>query len=129
MTIKRNLWKPDTCDCEIEYEWDDSVTEASRVHTPVSIKRCSVHNDISVLADSYNTLLSENTRKNIVSGLLKENLAQGEDDIREKYKWSFTGEGLDRVLRITFDGLTPTQKLTLQSLADNRFGANKAVVE
>ncbi len=29
-------WRPDTCECELHYEWDDTQPEDQRVHTPVN---------------------------------------------------------------------------------------------
>ena len=49
-------WRPDTCQCEIDLEWDDSVPEAQRVFKQNMVKECSVHNGHDILA--------ENRRKN-----------------------------------------------------------------
>lgn len=63
--IKRTTWYPDTCDCIIEYEWDDSISENLRVHTVVNVQRCPIHlNQLSDVA-CFATVNAENTLKNI----------------------------------------------------------------
>ena len=61
-------WRPDTCGCVLEFEWDDAVPSEERIHTPVNIiKACPVH-----LSDSkdgiqkhYEKVIDENRSKNI----------------------------------------------------------------
>lgn len=62
-------WSPDTCDCIIEYEWDDSVPAEERVHTPTTIvKACSAHVIVGGPTNAAHGVFSqvheENTRKN-----------------------------------------------------------------
>lgn len=75
MAIHTNRWKPDTCGCEIIYQWDDSVEQENRVHTSVEkakdnkgkdifTKNCPVHT-IPDHAQLYTAVHEENTRKNV----------------------------------------------------------------
>jgi hypothetical protein len=79
MGIHRTLWSPDTCDCSIEYEWNDSVPSERMVHTVYKVhKVCEAHQHKSILDrhDHYKTILEENQRKNVI-------LAQFMDDFPE----------------------------------------------
>lgn len=32
MPFRTTRWEPDTCDCVVEYDWDDAVSQDTRVH-------------------------------------------------------------------------------------------------
>jgi len=77
---KITLWKPDTCDCILLYEWDDQIPNDLRVHTPVEenidhaglgikTRRCDDHQE-SDLGKLHGKVKAENTKKNIVLGLI-----------------------------------------------------------
>lgn len=90
MSINITSWKPDTCDCELHYSWDNSLSEDLRVHVPVASvttntgeviprKVCAIHDAIDSTikgngkhVDHYNKVKDENTRKNKVLGRLLE---------------------------------------------------------
>jgi hypothetical protein len=55
--IKRTLWKPDTCDCEVEYEWDDKIPAAERTIEVKAHKACPLH---TTAAETF----ADNQRKN-----------------------------------------------------------------
>src|SRR5919109_3126343 len=40
MAIQTTKWHPDTCGCEIDYQWDDTTPEATRQHTIVAVNYC-----------------------------------------------------------------------------------------
>jgi hypothetical protein len=69
MAIHRTLWTPDTCDCSIEYEWDDAVDAKQRTHTAYKVhKVCEAHQhkSISDHHEHYKTILAENQSKNAI---------------------------------------------------------------
>lgn len=139
MAIKTTRWRPkDTCDCVIEYEWDDTTSNDTRVHTFKNIIKCNAH---SILADqdAYTHASEQNRRKNItLSEALDRFIALQETDtdgnivlkkgISFNYSWS--GSGDSRVLTISFTGvnLTTPQKNTLQTALNTRFGVGKVIV-
>lgn len=41
--LRTTQWRPDTCGCVLEYEWDDATTEDARVHTPIVAVPCPAH--------------------------------------------------------------------------------------
>jgi len=69
---KITTWSPDTCDCVINYEWDDTTPEDTRTHTVSSVvKKCSFHEGLNLSAN-YDAILEENTRKNLAIKKVKE---------------------------------------------------------
>ena len=66
-------WHPDTCDCIINYEWDDTDPPETRVHTPTGIvKKCAFHQGTSDIKGHYDSVLEENVRKNVAIKKIKE---------------------------------------------------------
>lgn len=43
MAMQRSRWKPDTCGCEVVYEWDDTQPLETRDHVPVDLTPCPHH--------------------------------------------------------------------------------------
>lgn len=121
MAIQTTTWHPDTCACIIEYQWDDSVPDAARVHTPSRIvSQCPFHAGLSV-ADHGAKLFDENPRKNkTLDAIMTQVPAVILDDIT----WSFDS---NRVLNITCPKLTQGQKTAIQNIANNKFGVGKVV--
>jgi len=73
MTINTTRWSPDTCGCELEYEWNTEENENVRKHEFARIvKACSAHNAIvppnttskPQLKRVFDAVAEENTRKN-----------------------------------------------------------------
>ena len=80
--IKITKWRPDTCGCEIDYQWDDAQNEDVRVHTIFEmIKVCPAHSGETDKVVHYAKVLDENQRKNIV---LKEILEKVPSAVRDK---------------------------------------------
>ena len=138
MTIKTTRWSPDTCNCVIEYTWDSESTEANRTHTLSTISKCSIHQAQSD-STAYTTVLDENPRKNITLGLCMDNgpaalfdtNTDGSKQLKNgiSYNFSFSGTAPNRVLTISFTGITLTnqQKNTIQTVLNNRFGVGKVI--
>ncbi len=81
--IRRTTWRPDTCGCVIEFEWDDSQPEDSRQTTPVrGISVCSLHQDLNT-QEQYNALIEDNSRKNKVEQMLAELLPELTDTVQD----------------------------------------------
>lgn len=74
--IKTNKWHPDTCGCQILFEWDSDVEPDDREHSPIetfngeSTVRCNVHKDLSDISELYAVVKAENMAKNISSNQL-----------------------------------------------------------
>src|SRR5215217_5866543 len=65
MALKITRWSPDTCQCVLEYSWDDTQSENTRTHTPTTIvSKCPAHATIADTNTHFNVIMDENPRKN-----------------------------------------------------------------
>lgn len=142
MTIQTTRYSPDTCDCVIDYNWDDSLPLANRVHTlSTFIKVCSAHQSLGNDTARWNAVFDENPRKNqglqhildnSPTNALYDIAANGQRQLKPALGLvvSFSGTAPDRVLTLSFTGitLTQTQKNTIQSALNTRFGAGKVLI-
>ena len=100
--ITTTKWRPDTCDCEIDYEWDTESDPKTRVHTVKEmVKTCKHHEKLKSKEEKYNKVLDENQTKNKVHGKMLEIASITEEVTDEegnktkklkagkKYDWSF----------------------------------------
>ena len=141
MVINITRWSPDTCDCVIEYSWDSTQPESSRTHTLSNyINKCAAH---AALADDntrWNTVFEENPRKNQALQNILDNspttalydIVNGNRQLKAAlgFNFSFTGTAPNRVLTISFLGisLTTNQKNTIQTFLNTRFGVGKVLI-
>ena len=109
--ITRQLWIPDTCDCQIYTLFDADLPPEEQVQTPIEVEpntipthpdgtlRCEAHSKPidanSNPVEHYNIVLEENQRKNIEHGKI------GSDKV---ITWKFTGESPNRVLHVFHNG-------------------------
>lgn len=139
MTIKITTWSPDTCDCVLAYEWDDSVAENQRTHSLYNvIRRCPDHQSLGTNQTVFSTVLEENPRKNVTRQLILDNaptsvydvdIESGTRDFKKGItaSWSWSGVAPNRVLTLTVTGITLTanQKNAIQTKINERFGVGK----
>jgi len=137
--MKSTKYSPDTCECIVEYTWDDQVEEANRTHDFSEIKKaCPDHAGLTG-ATLYDTLLKENSTKNIlrqeiidsITRLTKKiTVADGSevDDLDVDFNWSFTGNDANRQLNLTMTQLTDPEKTQLQSFMDGLSNSTTAVI-
>ena len=133
--IKITTWKPDTCGCVLEYEWDDTQPENARVHTFRGANIKCTHHQYLVDNTHWNQVLDENQTKNKIHGLLLENFPNLVDIVTEKngeivkkfkpnieYKWAFD---INRKLEVEIIGGSIADKTKLKDLSDTKIGLNK----
>lgn len=102
MAIKVTRWRPDTCECIIEYEWDDTSPLEERIHTHKSIIKCEHHATIDDNIEAHEKVKNENSSKNKVLGHILENFPEVVEEVTDKdgvitkelkggikYEWSF----------------------------------------
>jgi hypothetical protein len=111
---KITRWKPDTCECVIEYSWDTEVPQDLREHVLSTMQSCPLHAGM-VAVDAYQVVLGENQLKNQVTGEVMEQLAIPV----ERVTFSYTAA---RRLQLTIDGIDNYAKATLQSVIEEKFG-------
>lgn len=144
MTLKTTRWYPDTCDCILEYQWDDEVQEDSRTHTPTNIvQKCTAHQTLPNNTNTiYDTINEENPRKNkALDEILQNAPSTAWYDIdatngTRKFKngigisWTWSGTAPNRTMSLSFSGITLTtqQRSNLQTRLNNRFGVGKVTL-
>lgn len=123
--MKITKWSPDTCKCEIDYEWDESVLQGQRVHIINKMVRiCDAHAVYTDKKQCFNAIVKENQKKNNVLGYVLENfpvLVENKMDENGNiskslkpginYVWSFDA---DRNLIVDFKGVSPDVKKLIQ---------------
>lgn len=142
MTIRTTRWRPDTCDCIIDYTWDDTLPQDQIVHNVDNITRkCAAHQHLN----NNNVFLAVNNENPRRMKALKEILDRAPsgmydidpiDGVTRRLKpgidinFSFSGVAPDRVITLTLTGytLTNNQKNTAQTFLDNRFGVGKVIL-
>lgn len=87
MRMTKNIWKPDTCGCILEFEFDADEPAGTRVHTPTECKRACLHhpNDEGHVKH-YEKVLKENQLKNRA---LEDVKTQVDPSVKDKVEWSF----------------------------------------
>ena len=142
MTINTTRWSPDTCDCVIEYTWDDSLPNDQIVLTPTNIINvCPFHTAFATSpANLYAVLTEENPRKNIAIQNILDNGPTSLFDVvgSNRYlkkgitiNFSWTGTAPNRVVHLTIGGVTLTnnQRNTVQNALNTRFGTGKVILD
>jgi hypothetical protein len=120
--IRTTTWRPDTCECVLEYSWDDVTSEASRAHSFVKVVSfCPAH---SLLAgvNLFDAVVGENLRKNRTFDMA---VLQVAALTPEGWAWSYDSA---RVLQVAIPNLTGQKKNQLQSACDTAFGAGKVKI-
>jgi len=142
MVINQQRWQHDTCQCVYIENYNTDTDTFSINHFEVI---CSPHSSISDDTTRYNTLVNDNKRKNFfldsamtsLPTQLTQNFTREDGSTfiglknNIKYNFTFSGTGQSRVLTVSFTGITLTtqQKNTLQSLANQKFGVGKVVIQ
>lgn len=145
MALQRTRFSPNTCGCVLDYQWDDTVAEAVRTHTIVAHTPCATHFGLpttvgKVVETDVATIhpMEQNQRVNKFVGAALEALTDLRDGVTGNFtlkngielQVTWTGTGSNRVLNVLWVGVTLTnaKKTTLQTRADQLFGAGKVVV-
>lgn len=140
--MKSQIWHPDTCQCIIQQEYDDSLPVDEIVISVVDVlRKCEFHNDINnTNQDIYDTIMDENPRKNRSISKIIENAPEewievinqrtGERGLKEgivvDYDFIVEQGKEKRTLELSVIGvdsntLTPTRKTDIQSTLDTEF--------
>ena len=144
--LKTTTWKPDTCGCELHYQWDTDASQDSRSHTPVEsfvdasgevkvTKYCPEHSDHTVHS-LHAQVVEENQSKNyarehvlktlshITKPILDSEGNQTGLDFKSGHEFKYSFDK-NRKLHIEVTGLTDPDKATLDTTIKTKFGNNK----
>lgn len=133
MAQRITKWKPDTCTCVVNFQWDDAVAEDSRVHSLSSIEKCEFHQALSD-ADAFVAVKDENVTKNQVLGIvhtehpdLVDSKADGSTVLKEAYEyaWSFDE---NRKLQVEIKGVDDAKSDAINASIEADLGAGKVEV-
>lgn len=102
-------WRPDTCGCTIEYEWDDAQPEDARVHHLSKISQCEHHAHLDG-PGAFEGVKGENRGKNKALAKLSELTGIDSRDV----SWKF---GRDRVLELDHRDLRGRSKSVRDEVA------------
>lgn len=137
------IWRPDTCQCVIEEIYNGTeIVGGGKV-----VKKCLSHSSVadeSLYGVIYSNADGENKRKNKMLRILLgheevKDIGLSEVKIKEdgssskqlkdgiEYKWSFSGEGAERVLNVEVVGavIDPSKKSEILSSCEQKFGSAK----
>lgn len=74
--IKKTIWRPDTCNSVIEFQWDDSVpAEQRQISLSRVISKCPLYANMTD-EEMFQAVLSDNQKKNIAVEAVKSVLLQ-----------------------------------------------------
>lgn len=103
--MKQTTWRPDTCGCEIVFEWDETIPASERQHEFKKFnKKCQHHNAEPDMAKIHDENKTKNAAVSEVEKLTK------------KYSWSFDA---GRNLIITLDVSEKAKKAQLENALKN----------
>lgn len=132
--MHQNGWGPDTCGCHLLFEYDLDLPEAQRTHTYLgTIRTCPYHQSRGLSGQAlWDAVQSENKRKNTLHTLIE----QVKPDFNyDEYMGGnngspFWGYNENGAIVITCPArITAQQKAALQTLADDRFGIGKVIIQ
>ncbi len=147
MNLSRQIWRPDTCECVVEEEYDRDDFNSPFTCSAV-IKKCDSHknvDDSDLFGVLYTNPDGENKLKNLIHKQLIEDDTLGLTDskinkdgsitktLKENidFNWSFTGKDYDRVININVEGneITDIQQSminnSITNYSVNTLGLNK----
>jgi hypothetical protein len=143
MTTRYVTWSPDTCNCVLQYSWDDTLDLNTQTF-PVSniLNRCPDHTSLEDNDSVYSAVKDENTRKNRALQYILDNGPASLYDLQSDgvtrvlkpsitFNFNITGTAPNRVVTVSFTGvtITQTQKNTAQTFCDNHFGVGKVLIQ
>jgi hypothetical protein len=147
MKLNTTRWSPDTCDCELEYTWDEDLPQEQRTTTISFVnKSCSNHrNLLPNSAVTYSCIIDENQKKNktlstaleLAPNQLADIFTSPDNNIQYYilkkdivFTFSFSGTAPNRILTVQFIGatLTQNQKNSIQNKLNQMFGTGNVVI-
>lgn len=121
MAIQQTTWKPNTCDCEIVYEWDDALPSEQVLATLIKVNRRGDEHANIIDASLISTLREEVHRFEVATELT---IADGWDEDHFTATWD-----PGRTLTITIPDATKSNKVSLQAAIAVQVGLGLVLVK
>lgn len=113
MAKKITQWRPDTCECVIDYEWDDLDPQETRQHIVSEVhKKCEAHRNINNPGEVFATVTGENVLKNRAFAKICEVVGKRGEEMLEEVTFSFDAE---RKLSFDVKGITKAQRQAIEA--------------
>jgi hypothetical protein len=140
MTIQITTWTAGHCNCIIQYEWDDTTSEDTRVHTPVQSIKCPIHSGLSTHKQVYDSVLDESRKASwgllaiLDNGptTLYDTQSNGARTLKQgiNASWTFSGTAPNRTVSISLTGisLSNQQRNAIQNTLNNKFGSGQVTL-
>ena len=127
--IRKTTWSPDTCECVLEFEWDDAVDPEMRTHSVSQVKKtCADHEGIASEGVQFTSVMAENKTKNQVMKKVMDDFPDLVDEVVDenggvskkfkpgiKYEYSFKGKGENRSIEVDFVGVDVLKKSQIKA--------------
>lgn len=114
-------WRPDTCTCVVDYEWDDADPSPAQEHRLVRATICAAH--IAVASSELLAVLqAESRRRSMVLEHCRESQLP-EPATRFEGQWPY------RHLRLSAPDWPDADRLYLMQMCDNTYGPGTVSVE
>lgn len=105
-------WRPDTCSCIIDYEWDDLEPQETRQHIISAVhQKCEAHADLDP-GEVFSVVTDENQMKNRTFAAICEVMGKRSEEMLEETTFSFDAE---RKLSFDVKGMTREQRTEIES--------------
>lgn len=124
-------WKPDTCDCWLEYDFnhEGTVRTSEQFENVKVLKTCERHKNAQTAIDTHMAAQNDNWLRNDARKIIQSALGKdSEPQYYRKIKDSFDANG---VIHITIDDrdATPNLESDAQSYLDLQLGQGKVVID
>jgi hypothetical protein len=118
MVINITTWSPDTCGCELSYEWDSDILQEQRTHTFYAMhKVCEHHRGLATTKHEY---LADGERARIHNKTSEEKRATLHEIL---------DNNMLRHMKLLKDGSTKREKRDLESMTGQVEAHNFRVME
>lgn len=129
--MKVTQWRPDTCNCIISYEWDETLPIENRVHQFLDGTPCNEHTGLTG-AELYHHVHAESATVQRAAAELKKTSKFGKDSLDKDgnvvgrefkpgfdLKCQFIGKGKDREINASLTGgtLITSEKTSVRNVS------------
>lgn len=121
MAIQQTIWKPNTCDCEIVYEWDDALPSDQVLFTLIAVNHRGDEHANVIDGSLISTLHEEVNRLQVATQMV---IDDGFDEDHFTYSWD-----PGRTLTITIPDASKSDKLALQAAIAVQVGLGLVLVK